>query len=90
MDREISKLQDSAPPSPYDEVYAQLTKDLGAPPEEVFAAFSAEPLAAGSIAQVHRARLADGSEVVVKVRRPGVEAVIESDLRWICGPGRSY
>ncbi len=80
---EFSKLQDSAPPSPYDEVYAQLTKDLGAPPEEVFAAFSAEPLAAGSIAQVHRARLADGSEVVVKVRRPGVEAVIESDLRWI-------
>ena len=80
---EFSKLQDSTPPSPYDEVYKQLTEDLGAPPEEVFAAFSAEPLAAGSIAQVHRARLADGSEVVVKVRRPGVESVIEADLRWM-------
>jgi ubiquinone biosynthesis protein len=80
---EFSKLQDSAPPSPYDEVYKQLTEDLGAPPEEVFAAFSAAPLAAGSIAQVHRARLADGSEVVVKVRRPGVESVIDADLRWI-------
>ncbi|HEV7930392.1 MAG TPA: AarF/UbiB family protein [Nitrosospira sp.] len=80
---EFSKLQDSAPPSPYPEVYRQLTEDLGAPPEEVFAAFDPEPLAAGSIAQVHRARLADGSEVVVKVRRPGVTAVIEADLRWV-------
>jgi ubiquinone biosynthesis protein len=80
---EFSKLQDSAPPSPYAEVYQQLTEDLGAPPEEVFAAFDPEPLAAGSIAQVHRARLADGTEVVVKVRRPGVGAVIEADLRWV-------
>ncbi|PTR17677.1 2-octaprenylphenol hydroxylase [Nitrosospira sp. Nsp2] len=80
---EFSKLQDSTLPSPYPEVYQQLTEDLGAPPEEVFAAFDPEPLAAGSIAQVHRARLADGSEVVVKVRRPGVRAVIEADLRWV-------
>jgi ubiquinone biosynthesis protein len=80
---EFSKLQDEAPPAPYAEVYQQLTEDLGAPPEEVFAAFDPEPLAAGSIAQVHRARLADGSEVVVKVRRPGVRAVIEADLRWV-------
>jgi len=47
----------------------------------VFAAFDPEPLAAASIAQVHRARLADGSEVVVKVRRPGIRAVVEADLR---------
>lgn len=80
---EFSKLQDETPPAPYPEVYQQLTEDLGATPEEVFAAFDPEPLAAGSIAQVHRARLADGSEVVVKVRRPGVGAVIEADLRWV-------
>lgn len=80
---EFSKLQDETPPAPYPEVYQQLTEDLGTTPEEVFAAFDPEPLAAGSIAQVHRARLADGSEVVVKVRRPGVRAVIEADLRWV-------
>ncbi|MDO9612309.1 MAG: AarF/UbiB family protein, partial [Serpentinimonas sp.] len=53
------------------------------PPEEVFATFDPEPLAAASIAQVHRARLEDGSEVVVKVRRPGIRPVIEADLRWL-------
>ncbi|SEO61556.1 AarF/ABC1/UbiB kinase family protein [Nitrosovibrio sp. Nv6] len=80
---EFSKLQDSTPPSPYPEIHRQLTEDLGAPPEEVFTAFDPDPLAAGSIAQVHRARLEDGSEVVVKVRRPGVRTVVEADLRWL-------
>lgn len=80
---EFSKLQDSTPASPYPEVHRQLTEDLGAPPEEVFVAFDPQPLAAGSIAQVHRARLEDGSEVIVKVRRPGIRAVIEADLRWL-------
>lgn len=80
---EFSKLQDSTPASPYAEVHQQLTVDLGAPPEEIFAAFDPQPFAAGSIAQVHRARLEDGTEVVVKVRRPGVREVIEADLRWL-------
>ena len=80
---EFGKLQDSAPPSPYAEILQQLSQELGAPPEEIFAAFDPEPLAAASIAQVHRARLGDGSEVVVKVRRPGVRPVIEADLRWL-------
>lgn len=80
---EFSKLQDSTPASPYPEVHRQLTEDLGAPPEEVFVAFDPQPLATGSIAQVHRARLEDGSEVIVKVRRPGIRAVIEADLRWL-------
>jgi len=80
---EFSKLQDSAPASPYAEIHQQLTEDLGGLPEEIFAAFDAEPLAAASIAQVHRARLQDGSEVVVKVRRPGIRPVIEADLRWL-------
>ena len=80
---EFGKLQDSAPPVPYAEIRAQLTEDLGAPPEEVFASFDSEPLAAASIAQVYRARLQDGSEVIVKVRRPGIRPIIESDLRWL-------
>ena len=80
---EFGKLQDSAPPVPYADIRQQLGEDLGAPPEEIFAAFNPEPLAAASIAQVHRARLVDGSEVVVKVRRPGIRPVIEADLRWM-------
>lgn len=80
---EFSKLQDSAPPTPYADIRQQLSEDLGAPPEEVFAAFDPEPLAAASIAQVYRARLKDGSAVVVKVRRPGVQSIIKADLRWL-------
>lgn len=80
---EFGKLQDSAPPLPYADVQQQLAEDLGARPEEIFAAFDPEPLAAASIAQVHRARLEDGSAVVVKVRRPGIRPVIEADLRWL-------
>jgi len=80
---EFSKLQDSAPPVPYAELLPQLVEDLGASPEQVFAQFETEPLAAASIAQVHRARLHDGTEVVVKVRRPGIKPVVEADLRWL-------
>lgn len=80
---EFGKLQDSAPAAPWNDVHKQLTEDLGAPPEEVFAAFDPEPLAAASIAQVHRARLADGSDVAVKVRRPGIRPLVEADLRWL-------
>jgi ubiquinone biosynthesis protein len=80
---EFGKLQDSAPPVPYADIQQQLTEDLGAPPEQVFAEFDPVPLAAASIAQVYRARLEDGSEVVLKVRRPGIRPTIEADLRWL-------
>jgi ubiquinone biosynthesis protein len=80
---EFGKLQDRAPAAPEAAIRAQLTEDLGAPPEEVFAAFDPEPLAAGSIAQVHRARLPDGTEVVVKVRRPGIRTIVDADVRWL-------
>lgn len=80
---ELGKLQDSAPPAPWIDIRQQLTEDLGAPPEEVFAAFDPKPVAAASIAQVHRARLTDGGEVVVKVRRPGIRPLLEADLRWL-------
>lgn len=80
---EFAKLQDSAPPVPYADILQQLSEDLGGPPESIFAAFDPEPLAAASVAQVHRARLEDGNEVVVKVRRPGIKPIIEADLRWL-------
>lgn len=66
----LARLHDRAAPLPFAELRDQLTQDLGAPPEEVFAAFSPEPLASASIAQVHAAQLRSGEEVVIKMRRP--------------------
>lgn len=80
---EFGKLQNQAPSVPYPEIRAQLLEDLGAPPEEVFAWLDPKPLAAASIAQVHRARLHDGTEVVIKVRRPGIRRVVEADMRLL-------
>lgn len=77
---ELAHLQQDVPPVPWPQVEALLTEELGAPPQEVFAAFSPEPLAAASIGQAHRARLHDGSEVVVKIQRPGIHQVVERDL----------
>jgi ubiquinone biosynthesis protein len=80
---EFSKLQSSVPPVPLEALRPQLIEDLGAEPEAVFARFDPQPLAAASIAQAHRATLRDGTEVVVKVLRPGVREVIEADLRLL-------
>ena len=80
---ELSELHDRVEEVPYVELERQLEEDLGAPPHEVFASFETEPLAAGSIAQVHRARLTDGTEVVLKIRRPGIRGVVEADLRLL-------
>ena len=80
---ELEKLHSRVPALPMDALREQLREDLGGEPEAVFAHFDPEPLAAASIAQVHRARLQDGTEVVVKVRRPGIDEVIEADLRLL-------
>lgn len=80
---EFEKLQDQVPPVSFEKLRQQLTEDLGAPPESIFPHLDTEPLAAGSIAQVHRARLDDGSEVVLKIRRPDIRPVIEADLRLL-------
>lgn len=77
---ELSKLQDSAPPVPWRDIDSAVTRALGGSPKTRFADFTVEPLAAASIGQVHAARLADGTEVVVKVRRPGVVQEIAVDL----------
>ena len=80
---EFSKLQDAAPAVAFAELRAQLAEDLGEAPEAVFTALDTTPLAAASLAQVHRARLTDGTQVVLKVRRPGIRPVVESDLRLL-------
>jgi len=78
---EFEMLQDCAPPVEFEELREQLEDDLGGAPEEIFAEFDTEPMAAASIAQVHRARLKDGTDVVVKIRRPGIKQTVEADLR---------
>jgi ubiquinone biosynthesis protein len=80
---ELSLLQSKVSTLPFEELRAQLEEDLGAPPETVFTDLEIEPLAAGSIAQVHRARLPDGREVILKIRRPGIDQKIAADLRLL-------
>lgn len=77
---ELAKLQDDVPPFSLAEVHAIFQEELGLSPDEIFHYFDTEPLAAASIGQVHRARLDDGTELVVKVQRPGIENVIAVDL----------
>lgn len=80
---EFGKLQNQAPAVPWERIHAHLVEALGDEPENVFAHFDRVPLAAASIAQVYRARLHDGTEVVVKVRRPGIRRVIDADMRLL-------
>jgi ubiquinone biosynthesis protein len=77
---ELSQLQSDAPPEPWQAIRIAIERDLGRPVETVFADVSAEPLAAASVAQIHRATLLDGTDVVVKVQRPGARAQVTADL----------
>lgn len=78
--KELSKLQDNVPSSPFSEVSKIIESELGAPPEDIFEFFEKAPLASASIGQVYRATLKDGEEVAVKVQRPGIKKIIEVDL----------
>lgn len=78
--RELSGLQDEVPAAPVEAIIEQIESDLGHPLGELFPHFDREPLGAASLAQVHAARLANGREVVVKVLRPGIETLVETDL----------
>ncbi len=82
---EFGKLQDKVPSLPYEEIEAYIRVELGAPADELFSELSPIPLAAASIAQVHRGRLKSGDEVVIKVRRPGIKQVIETDVDILLG-----
>src|SRR6185312_4099189 len=76
----LSRLQSTVKPVPAEKVIAIIENELGAPISELFASFDCEPLATASIAQVHRAVMTDGTEVAVKVQRPGVRQRIEIDI----------
>lgn len=85
LDREwveaLSKLQDRVPPLPFETVRALIEEAIGGPIDSCFSHFEKEAIAAASIAQVHAATLLDGRDVIVKVRRPGIERVVDADLR---------
>lgn len=78
--RELSRLQDDVTPLSESEVVAMMERELRVPWEDVFSSIESQPMAAGTIAQVHRAVLVGGDRVVVKVRRPGAEDEILKDL----------
>jgi ubiquinone biosynthesis protein len=83
---EFKKCRDQVPPEPFSVVRDVVEQDLGRPLEEVFSRFHPAPLAAASIAQVHQATLHTGEDVVVKVQRPSVGALVHKDLAvmaWI-------
>ncbi|MDP2645333.1 MAG: AarF/UbiB family protein [Desulfobacterales bacterium] len=81
--QELAKLQDKVPPVAVSEIKKVFTSEIGRRPEEVFEMFDDVPYASASIGQVHRARLPDGEEVVVKIQRPGIHKTIEVDLEII-------
>ncbi|KMJ52477.1 ubiquinone biosynthesis protein UbiB [Vogesella sp. EB] len=78
---EFEKLQNTVPPIPEALLAPYLQQVLGEAPETLFARFDMVPIGSASIAQVHRATLHDGSEVVVKLRRPGIVQKVDADLR---------
>jgi predicted unusual protein kinase regulating ubiquinone biosynthesis (AarF/ABC1/UbiB family) len=80
MRKTLSALQQDAPPMSHELVVGAVRSELGAPPDEVFAEFDREPIAAASIGQVHRAITHDGRAVAVKVQYPGVDEAIKNDL----------
>jgi ubiquinone biosynthesis protein len=77
---EFLKLQDEIPPVPFGEITAVMEKEFKKPFSELFSSIEETPIAAASIAQVHRAITHSGDEVVVKVQRPGIENTIETDI----------
>jgi len=78
--RTLSRLQDSVPPMSAELAAGVIEDELGAPPDEVFATWDPEPIAAASIGQVHRAITRDGRAVAVKVQYPGIATTIAADL----------
>jgi predicted unusual protein kinase regulating ubiquinone biosynthesis (AarF/ABC1/UbiB family) len=77
----LSVVQSSVPPMDYGLIRKQITRELGRPPEKLFASFDEEAFAAASLGQVHKARLKTGEEVVVKAQYPGVEETVKQDLQ---------
>ena len=85
---EFRSCLDSGPPIPFDDVRRTIERDFGRPLRELYADFDETPLAAASIAAVHRARLRSGEDVAVKVLRPGMERLVAADLGVMTLPVR--
>ncbi len=77
---ELEKLQDNVEPFPIEDVKRIFLLELGKDPESLFTRFEENPIASASIAQVHRATLPDGTRVAVKIQRPRIRNIIETDL----------
>ncbi len=77
----LGRLQDQVPTRPFHQVVAQVLHEFGKHPDELFSEFSRVPVASASLAQVHRARTKAGDDVAVKVQYPGIERLVETDLR---------
>ncbi len=77
---ELIKLQDQVPPISKEEVHRVIAEELGAPVEKLFKKFNPTPIAAASMAQVHLAVKHDGQEVAVKIQRPGLRKIVDSDI----------
>ncbi|PLX87982.1 MAG: ubiquinone biosynthesis protein UbiB [Desulfuromonas sp.] len=82
---EFRKLQDKVPAVPFDAIRTQIEAEFDRSIDELFAHIDPQPIAAGSVAQVHRSRLHSGEEVVTKVRRPGIVEILETDLDILGG-----
>ncbi|MEB3218646.1 MAG: AarF/ABC1/UbiB kinase family protein [Nostocales cyanobacterium 94392] len=82
---ELSTLQDNVPPVPWADVEVLIRKQLKNPLEESFATINPVPVAAGSIAQTHKATLVNGHEVAIKVQRPGIDLTVDQDIALIQG-----
>ena len=78
---ELNRLYSRVAPVPFDDLLPQIEQALGRSPFEVFANLEREPYAAASIAQIHRASLPSGTPVILKIRRPGIVAKVDADLR---------
>lgn len=82
---ELSTLQDEVPPVPWSEIEVLIRQQLKRPLGEIFTTVNHVPVAAGSIAQTHRATLVDGREVALKVQRPGIDLTVTQDIALIQG-----
>lgn len=81
--KELEKLRSDARPVPFETVTAVIEEAYGKPWNETFASIEEEPIGCASIAQVHKARLTDGTDVVIKVQRPGIYQEMEADVKLI-------
>ncbi|MGE0598741.1 MAG: ABC1 kinase family protein [Dehalococcoidia bacterium] len=79
----LSRLQDSVPARPFSQVVRVVRGEFGVHPDELFDSFTRAPIASASLAQVHRARTKAGDDVAVKIQYPGIDRILETDLRNI-------